>query len=340
MKTNVVLFTRDLRVHDHPALSAAVERAERIVPLFVLDDAVLAAFGGAEPRRLPARRAQRISTTRCASAARRSCSAAATSWPRRSELAQDVERETVHISADVSAYAQERERRLRTRARGARGSSSTCHPASRSSRPATSRPRAATTSRLHALLAALARGPRAATSGGAARGWRSRTARGRDAARAPTSWYEADAVPELPAGGETARAPAPRRVARRRARTLRGARRRPRRRRDLAALALPALRLRLAGEVVARARDHAGARAVRAAALLARLPPPGAGRASRSSRARDYRPRGATAGATTTRRSTPGARAAPATRSSTPACASCGARAACTTAPGWSPPPS
>ena len=45
MKANVVLFTRDLRVHDHPALSAAVERAEQVVPLFVLDDAVLAAFG-------------------------------------------------------------------------------------------------------------------------------------------------------------------------------------------------------------------------------------------------------------------------------------------------------
>jgi deoxyribodipyrimidine photo-lyase len=34
----VVLFTRDLRVHDHPALSAAVEIASEVVPLFVLDD--------------------------------------------------------------------------------------------------------------------------------------------------------------------------------------------------------------------------------------------------------------------------------------------------------------
>ena len=40
-----VLFTRDLRVHDQPALAAAVDRAEQVVPLFVLDDAVLAAFG-------------------------------------------------------------------------------------------------------------------------------------------------------------------------------------------------------------------------------------------------------------------------------------------------------
>ena len=38
MNRAVVLFTRDLRVHDHPALSAAVEIASEVVPLFVLDD--------------------------------------------------------------------------------------------------------------------------------------------------------------------------------------------------------------------------------------------------------------------------------------------------------------
>ncbi|HSL11357.1 MAG TPA: deoxyribodipyrimidine photo-lyase [Actinomycetota bacterium] len=37
----VVLFTRDLRVHDHPALTAAVSSAERVVPLFVLDLALV-----------------------------------------------------------------------------------------------------------------------------------------------------------------------------------------------------------------------------------------------------------------------------------------------------------
>ena len=46
----VVLFTRDLRLHDHPALAAAVARAERVAPLFVLDEAILAAFGA--PNRL------------------------------------------------------------------------------------------------------------------------------------------------------------------------------------------------------------------------------------------------------------------------------------------------
>src|SRR5689334_2690880 len=38
----VVVFTRDLRVDDHPALARAARDAEQVVPLFVLDDAILA----------------------------------------------------------------------------------------------------------------------------------------------------------------------------------------------------------------------------------------------------------------------------------------------------------
>ena len=37
MRTAVVLFTRDLRVHDHPALAAACANAAKVVPLYVLD---------------------------------------------------------------------------------------------------------------------------------------------------------------------------------------------------------------------------------------------------------------------------------------------------------------
>ena len=37
----VVVFTRDLRVHDNPALAAAVRDADAVVPLFVLDDRIL-----------------------------------------------------------------------------------------------------------------------------------------------------------------------------------------------------------------------------------------------------------------------------------------------------------
>src|SRR5690349_17419027 len=38
--TVVVLFNRDLRVHDHPALVAACRQAGTVVPLFVLDPAL------------------------------------------------------------------------------------------------------------------------------------------------------------------------------------------------------------------------------------------------------------------------------------------------------------
>ncbi|CAN5246567.1 deoxyribodipyrimidine photo-lyase [soil metagenome] len=39
--TAVVWFRRDLRLHDHPALRRAVEKYERILPLFVVDDALV-----------------------------------------------------------------------------------------------------------------------------------------------------------------------------------------------------------------------------------------------------------------------------------------------------------
>jgi deoxyribodipyrimidine photo-lyase len=48
-KTSIVVFTRDLRVHDNPALAAACATADAIVPLFVLDESLLGAAG---PNRL------------------------------------------------------------------------------------------------------------------------------------------------------------------------------------------------------------------------------------------------------------------------------------------------
>ena len=39
--TALVWFRRDLRVHDHPPLRAALDACERVVPVFVLDDRLL-----------------------------------------------------------------------------------------------------------------------------------------------------------------------------------------------------------------------------------------------------------------------------------------------------------
>ena len=40
MKSAVVLFTRDLRLHDNPTLRAALDASETVLPLFVLDDGI------------------------------------------------------------------------------------------------------------------------------------------------------------------------------------------------------------------------------------------------------------------------------------------------------------
>ena len=48
--TDIVWFRRDLRVHDHPALTAAAREAECVVPVFVLDDALLSGRFASGPR--------------------------------------------------------------------------------------------------------------------------------------------------------------------------------------------------------------------------------------------------------------------------------------------------
>ena len=50
MRTAVVVFTRDLRVHDNPALSAAVRAAEYVLPVFVHDPSLPV---GENRRRMP-----------------------------------------------------------------------------------------------------------------------------------------------------------------------------------------------------------------------------------------------------------------------------------------------
>jgi len=111
MRSAVVLFTRDLRVHDHPALAAAAAESETVVPLFVLDDAVLA-------RSAPRRTGFLGESLRDLSASLdalgsplvlcRGDPAAETV-----RVAAQARAEAVFASEDVSAYAQTRERRLR-----------------------------------------------------------------------------------------------------------------------------------------------------------------------------------------------------------------------------------
>jgi deoxyribodipyrimidine photo-lyase len=112
VRTAIVLFTRDLRVHDNPALSMAAHQAGQIVPLFVFDETILKS-GFARPNRiaflLDALRDLDASLTRHgARLVVRSGDVVAETLA----LAQDVRAEAVFVAEDASGYAQQRQRRL------------------------------------------------------------------------------------------------------------------------------------------------------------------------------------------------------------------------------------
>jgi deoxyribodipyrimidine photo-lyase len=107
----IVLFTRDLRVHDHPGLAAASAEYDAIVPLFVFDDALLRDAG--TPNRL--RFLLDALTDLKQSLGRHGADLVL----RRGDvveqtvlIARAAGAKTVFIGDAVSAYAQERTRRL------------------------------------------------------------------------------------------------------------------------------------------------------------------------------------------------------------------------------------
>jgi deoxyribodipyrimidine photo-lyase len=119
VKTAVVLFNRDLRVHDNPALTAAA-RAERTVPLFVLDKRLLGSRFAA-----PNRVAFMLEALHDLDVGLRR--AGGRLFVRRGDAVEQalaVARECgageLHVSADWSAYAVERERQLATACRAER----------------------------------------------------------------------------------------------------------------------------------------------------------------------------------------------------------------------------
>jgi deoxyribodipyrimidine photo-lyase len=120
VRTAIVLFTRDLRVHDNVALSAAAHEAERIVPLFVFDAAILdSAF--ARPNRV-AFLLDALSDLD-ASLARRGARLVLRSGDVVAEtvaLAGEVGAKEVFVAEDASGYAQRRQQRLEQACRGER----------------------------------------------------------------------------------------------------------------------------------------------------------------------------------------------------------------------------
>ncbi|WP_105967870.1 cryptochrome/photolyase family protein [Streptomyces geranii] len=113
MSVSVVLFTSDLRLHDHPPLRAALDGGRPIVPLFVRDRAVDGA-GFAVPNRLAfladclrdldaglRERGGRL-VLRTGDLVEQVC-----------RVAAEAGADEVHLAADVSGHAHRREERLR-----------------------------------------------------------------------------------------------------------------------------------------------------------------------------------------------------------------------------------
>ncbi|MEV1024241.1 deoxyribodipyrimidine photo-lyase [Streptomyces sp. NPDC050264] len=118
MRVRVVLFTADLRVHDHPPLRAALNASDAVVPLFVRDTGIAAAGF-----LVPNREAFLADCLRDLDAQLRQRGGRLV--VRSGDVAEEVAKvvtETdacaVHLAGDVSAYAHRREDRLRTALHG------------------------------------------------------------------------------------------------------------------------------------------------------------------------------------------------------------------------------
>jgi deoxyribodipyrimidine photo-lyase len=113
MRTAIVWFRRDLRVHDHPALTAAHREADRVVPVFVLDPRLL------DAGRVPAaNRAwfllESLRELRGALRERGGELFVRAGRPEQvlPELARATGAEAVHFASDVSPFAMARDRRV------------------------------------------------------------------------------------------------------------------------------------------------------------------------------------------------------------------------------------
>src|SRR6476659_9110936 len=105
MPAAVVLFTRDLRVHDHVALVIAAREHESVAPLFVLDRQVLTG-----PAATANRLAFLLDCLRDLDAALRARGARliirrGDVVPETLAVARACGADTVHMSADVTPYA-------------------------------------------------------------------------------------------------------------------------------------------------------------------------------------------------------------------------------------------
>ncbi|CAL9515924.1 Deoxyribodipyrimidine photo-lyase [Nocardiopsis dassonvillei] len=111
MAHTVVLFTQDLRLHDHPALTAALRGGGAVLPVFVLDPALLRRSARNRVRALPGILGELRDGLRARGGdlvVRYGDTAAEVA-----ALARRVGADTVHLTEGVTRAAARRERRLR-----------------------------------------------------------------------------------------------------------------------------------------------------------------------------------------------------------------------------------
>ena len=248
------------------------------MPLFVLDDAILRSRFAA-----PNRLAFMLDSLRDLDESLRKRGArlfVRRGDPVREAIAASPRRRTrseIHVSADYSAFARARERRLRRPAKSER-IELTAHPGATVVPPGRADARRRRPlPRLHPLLAALERRRPAAQQAGAPREPRGPERPARRADPGARRAAERRAAPPRTCPGRRGRKGRRRMTGlpARRHRRLRVPPRRPSGRPHLAHQRLPALRLRLTAGAARRGARQPPRRRLRAPALLARLPPPG-----------------------------------------------------------------
>lgn len=126
MGTSIVLFNRDLRVHDNPALAAAA-KAERTVPLFVLDPGLLESRFAAPNRVAFLLESLRDLGERLRRAGGRLYIRQGDPVEEALALARECDAGELHVSADWSSFAKRREQDLK-RACKAQGIAFRAHP--------------------------------------------------------------------------------------------------------------------------------------------------------------------------------------------------------------------
>jgi deoxyribodipyrimidine photo-lyase len=126
MATSIVVFTRDLRVHDNPALAAAAIAGD-VVPLFVIDDVIMGRHGHNEARMAFLGESLADLDDRLRSKGGRLVIKRGPWAKTIADLAATTSARDIHLADDVSGYARRRLDRLESFAAEA-GAQVTTHP--------------------------------------------------------------------------------------------------------------------------------------------------------------------------------------------------------------------